>query len=108
MVDMKKGDTLPALVVTITKTDGTALDLTDSTAKFVMVDSAGVEIIDEAMTVTDAENGIVQYEWQAGDTDTAGEFRGEVKVTYSDGTLITAPAVDYIPINIDEDLDVAA
>jgi hypothetical protein len=51
----------------------------------------GVIKINEAMTITDADNGVVQYDWQTGDTDTVGIYYVEFQVTYSDSSIETFP-----------------
>jgi len=47
--------------------------------------------IDTAMTIVDATGGIVQYDWQTGDTDTVGTYNVEFEVTYSDSSIETFP-----------------
>ena len=55
------------------------------------------------VTVTDAANGKVKYEWQDGDTDAAGSYQAEWEVTYSDGTIETYPNDGYLYVEIIED-----
>lgn len=105
MVDMKQNDRLPVLEVTIRKTDGTPLDLTNATAKFIMVDSKTRTVkINESADVKDAANGVVEYAWAAGDTDTVGDYLGEVEITYPNGKIITAPSSGQISVKIHEEL----
>ena len=40
-------------------------------------------VLTKTLTVTDAPNGLVEYQWVAGDTDTAGSYLIEVLVTFS-------------------------
>lgn len=57
----------------------TAVDLTGLTVKFKMVDRDGTAVIAETaagVTVTDASNGKVTYDFQAADVDVAGEYYG--------------------------------
>jgi len=104
-VDMKQNDRLPVLEITIKKTDGTPLDLTGATAKFFMVDAkTNVTKVSAAATVKNATGGVVEYAWAAGDTDTAGDFKAEVEITYADGKKITAPSEGYIEIKIHPEL----
>ena len=42
-----------------------------------------------AAAVGVAVDGTVKYEWQAADTDTAGEFDGEFEVTFGGGGIQT-------------------
>lgn len=100
MVHMKQNDRLPPLEVTIKKTDGTALDLTGATAKLIMVNEATDKVkIAAAATVKDATNGVVEYSWAAGDTNTVGDYRAEIELTLG-GLTRTAPSVGYIPVKI--------
>ena len=75
------GDTLTPLGCQLKQlgTTGTlaAVNLTGLTVKFTLVDSTGTVIVNEAttgVTVTDAANGKVQYDFQTGDVDTAGTY----------------------------------
>lgn len=75
------------------KTDGSADDLSGATVAFTMWDpSDGTVKIDENtanVTITDAANGEVQYDFATGDLDTVDLWFFEWEVTYSDGTVIT-------------------
>jgi hypothetical protein len=46
-------------------------------------------------SVFDAVNGVVKYDWVAGDTETAGDFECEFEVTEADGALRTFPNDGY-------------
>lgn len=65
------------------------VDLTGCTVKF-LVEGAGVEFAKPA-TVIDAVNGRVQYRFQAGDTNVAGDYTGEWQVTDGAGNVVTHP-----------------
>ena len=55
------------------------VDLSGLTVKFSMSDASGTLIVNEGttgVTVTDAANGKVQYDFQTADVDTAGTFYG--------------------------------
>lgn len=88
--EMKQGDTKPALRVQLVDADGTNPNLTGKTVTFRMAATAHEPIIDdEPATLVTAASGIVEYQWQMGDTDTAGHFKGEFVVngeqTYPSG-----------------------
>jgi len=102
--NIKRNDTAPAISGTCKDADDAAKNLTSATVRFHMLDDDGETVVDEAATLTDAANGIVSYAWAAADTDTAGGFRGEFEVTYSDSTIETFPNRGFIPIRIYEDL----
>jgi len=67
------------------------IDLTGASVKLHMKSVDNTLKINASMTITDAINGIVQYDWQAGDTDTVGTYFVEFQVTYSDGAIETFP-----------------
>ena len=105
MADIKQNDRLPALEITITKTDNTPLDLTNATAKFIMTDTSGKVKVNATANIKDPPtNGVVEYEWAAGDTDTPGDYRAEIEITYAGGQKITAPSAGYISIKIHDEL----
>lgn len=77
------GDTLTPLGCQLKQasTTGTlaAVNLTGLTVKFTMVSADGTVVVNEATTgvsVTDAANGKVQYDFQTADVANAGTFYG--------------------------------
>ena len=97
---IKQNDTSPAIEhqCEYQASDGTwnTRDLTGyQEVAFHLSATDGTLVIDDDtsgnVTVTDATNGIVKYEWQSGDTDTADDYTAEWEVTYSDGTIETFP-----------------
>lgn len=114
---LKRNDTGPDLEATLlneasggnitvgTATTGsTARDLTGDTVTLNVADSDGTLLLDgAAVTIEDATNGKVSYDWQAADTSTAGTFEAEFVV--DDGTdTITYPNTGNFTISITEDL----
>ena len=100
-VYMKKGDRLPLLRAQLTGADGVAIDLTASTVTFRMKPRNGGALkVNTTANVVDAVNGIVQYGWAAGDTDTEGIFDGEF-VTSTGGLLETMPSSGYVVISVE-------
>lgn len=63
------------------------------------------KVSSEPMDVVEAPNGIVEYAWAAGDTDTAGNYNAEVEVEWEAGVTTTFPSKGYFLISIFEDLD---
>lgn len=99
---MKTGDLRPYLQVKIFNPDGTPRDLTEDIVTFNMKDAAGVLVInDGAVTPVLASQGVMEYRWEAGETDDAGVFRGEMVINGID----TYPKEGYITIQFTEDLD---
>ena len=101
---IKQGDTSPALSVQF-KWDDSVVDLTDATVKMYMglYDESSLLIDGATCTITDAENGEIEYAWQTGDTDVVGLYEVEFVVTFSDGTIQTFPNDQFLLIEIVED-----
>ena len=77
------GDTLTPMPWAVQHGDGTAVDLTGLDVKFRMVAEDGTVIVDDddtGITVTDAEAGEGQYDFQAADVATAGVFYAWIRV----------------------------
>lgn len=103
---IKKGDTSPSIVATLTDVDGTAINLTDSTVQFHMRNMSNNElIVDAAATITDDTGGIVTYDWLTADTSSAGVFSCEFEVTYSDAAIETFPNDEDIIVSIENELN---
>lgn len=75
------GGTLTPLVVQLWQPNTSGVlekvNLTGATVKFTLVDKNGTKVVDAGttgLTVTDATNGIVQYDFRAADVDEAGDF----------------------------------
>ncbi len=92
---IKQNDTSPALSATLTDFGGNPINLTSASVQLHMEDQAGTIKIDSACTITNGVNGIVQYDWVTGDTDTVGTYKVEFEVTYFDGTIETFPNKGY-------------
>lgn len=52
----------------------------------------------------DGSGGHVEYQWQAGDTDTVGTFDAEWVVSFTDGTTETFPGDGYDRVIVFDDL----
>lgn len=116
--EMKRHDLDPVVRGTITKkVNGvaTAVDLTGYTLpRFHMKlssekdDDAAALKVDATAVIEDAVNGIVRYDWVAGDTDTAGNYVAEFELTSPTSRKRTFPASKnkrFITIQILGDLD---
>jgi hypothetical protein len=64
----------------------------------------GTVKVDAAMTITSTSGGVVQYDWQTGDTDTVGSYSVEFEVTYSDSTIETFPNNQNLTISVVREL----
>lgn len=102
---IKRNDTSPAISRTLLDSAGDAINLTGATVRFHLKDKAGVVKVDAAAVIVgDPLLGVVQYDWIAADTDTAGNFKAEFEVTYADSTIETFPNNEHIEVVITEDL----
>jgi hypothetical protein len=105
--DIKRNDTRPFLRVALGYDDGTDANLSIASAvKFLMKDckSGRLKVSAGVATVVDAANGVVEYQWVTGDTDTAGRFDIEWEVTWADGRIQTFPGEGYGVVNVTADL----
>ena len=77
MLELKQGDLAPKLQLDLNA------NLTGATvvAKIRRVHQSTV--LSKTLTVTDAANGLCEYQWVAGDTDVVGTYLIEVLVTFS-------------------------
>tara|TARA_R110000796_G_scaffold197368_1_gene313717 strand:- start:183 stop:503 length:321 start_codon:yes stop_codon:yes gene_type:complete len=88
---IKQNDTSPSLKANLTDSDLTPIALTGATVKLHMKSITGVVKVDSSMIIIDAANGVIQYNWSSGNTDTVGTYYVEFQVTYSDGSIETFP-----------------
>jgi len=107
---MKKGDTLPIRELELQEKDSSGdrvpIDLTGSSVEFYVYDEDTDQMIIDGSTatVTDASNGLIEYEWKNSDTQEVGVYKGEFKVIYANGEL-TIPNDGFIPVSINEDAE---
>lgn len=103
---IKRHDTAPAFTATLRDANGTVIDLTGASARFLMREPrARILKVNGAMTIPDAANGRVSYAWATGDTDTAGKYQVEVEVTFSDSTIQTFPNDGHHDLHVVKDLN---
>lgn len=102
---LKVGDVLPRLRKNLQNGDGTAVDLTGGTVTLRMraVRGGAVKIAAGAVSIVDAPTALVEYAWQPGDSDTAGQFDYEWVITYS-GNTETVPNNGYGELTISKNL----
>jgi len=76
-MQLKVGDLAPKLQFDLNA------NLTGATAVAKIRRAHQSTVLTKTLTVTDAPNGICEYQWVAGDTDTPGTYYIEVLVTFS-------------------------
>jgi hypothetical protein len=108
---LKKNDTRPMFVAALRDKAGTGaeepLDLTGATEVLFLMrleSATGPLVVTGTAEVTDAEEGVVQYEWSVGDTEISGTFVAEFQITWADGGIETVPNDGYVSIVITDDL----
>ena len=102
---IKQNDTSPSLEATLSDANLVPVNISAATVMLHMKAIGGDVVLDEQMTITDAENGVVQYDWQVGDTSTVGTYYVEFEVTYSDGSIETFPNTGNLSLVITRELN---
>ena len=97
---IKQNDTSPSLRAILKDGDGVVIDLTGATVRFHMkpVGTTTASIDSSATVINPSTSGIVQYDWDNGDTDTVGSYKAEFEVTFAGGAVETFPNNDYISV----------
>ena len=102
---IKQNDTSPSLEATLSDANLVPVDLTSATVMLHVKEVGGSVVIDEQMTITDAQGGVVQYDWQTGDTSQHGTYYVEFEVTYADASVETFPNTGNLPLVITKELN---
>jgi hypothetical protein len=89
-MQMVSGDLAPSVQATLQNSDGSAVTLTGCTVMF-RLSQGGQLLFSKAATIVDATNGIVEYNWQAGDTNVVGQCKADFLVTFPGGATQTFP-----------------
>jgi baseplate upper protein BppU len=99
---IRRGDRTNPIRRTLVDFDGNPIDLVTRTVRFYMTNAqtGAIAVNGTVVTPVDAANGIVQYEWEAGSTEVAGNYLGEFRTTDPEGLEETFPNVGYIEILI--------
>ena len=103
--NIKQNDTSPSLQATLKDAQLVPVDITAATVKFHMKSIDGSIKVNETMTITDADGGVVQYDWQVGDTDTVGAYYVEFQVTYADASVETFPNNGSLVVSVVRELN---
>lgn len=102
---LKQNDTSPAIQAILKNPDGSVINLDGADVCFNMRSSRGEQIINRALvTVLDATNGLVRYEWIAADTAVSGNYQAEFEITFSNGQVESVPNSESLSIKIIPDL----
>src|SRR6185312_12925937 len=102
---LKQGDTAITVTDTLTYSDGSAVNLSGASVKFVMRALTATNTTTNASaTVTNASTGAVSYSPTATDTANAGLFAANWLVTFSGGAVEQFPTVGYLTVEIQQNL----
>lgn len=102
---IKQGSTLPAFADSLTNSDGSAVNLTGATVKFVMrSQTAAAAKVNATATVTNAATGAVSYTFQTADTDTPDAYLAAWVVTFAGGAVQSFPITGYKEVSVEADL----
>ena len=102
---IKQNDTSPDIKAILKDAEENAIDLWGATVKFHLSDYPGEKvIINSIATIEEAENGEVKYNWQSGDTETAGRYKAEFQVDFTNGRIETFPNQGFLEIEIFKEL----
>jgi hypothetical protein len=86
----------------VLKLDGSPVDLTDASVKFLMK-KTGLAI-SQVATIVSPTAGSVEYQPTADDVAAKGDFNQEWEVTFVDGSILTFPNDGYNTVKIWDDL----
>ena len=104
---IKRNDRREPIARTLKASSGLPQDLGSATSVYFRMrpETGGVlKVNAPAAIIAPPESGNVQYNWAAGDTDTAGYYQAEWEVTYQDGTKQSFPNGDSLLVHVREDL----
>lgn len=102
---IKRGDTFPFLRAVLSDANG-PVDLTGATVKVILKTPglSGTVVVNDVCTITNAANGIVEYEWDPADTATVNTLDAEWQVTWADAEVTTFPNEGFKSVAITQDL----
>lgn len=102
---VKRHDTKPDLIATLTDSDGTIANLSTATSVKVIGSSRDTrEVVFSRAPESATSLGVVTMPLQTGDTATAGIINVEVEVTWPTGRIQTFPADGYLRMKVVADL----
>ncbi len=100
---MKRNDTKPDLVITLTD-NNVPIDLTAATSVRVIATHRGQLAFDDTSPTLDRPAGKVTHMWLATETALSGRIWFEVEVTWSGGAVQTFPTRGYLYADVVDDL----
>lgn len=105
---IRQGARLPALAIRLRQTNA-AVSLVGATGAFRMETSAGEAVsLAGAVAITNAAEGLAEFQWGEGDTDVSGDYRGEFVFDYGTGEApdkLTVPIEDSLTVRVLDSLE---
>jgi hypothetical protein len=106
---IKRGDTAPALQVQLLDGNQPVQGLASATEVRLLLRTVGGALTPHVSSPMQIQNqtlrqGWVTRAWLTGETDDVAFYRGEVQVTWGDGTITTFPADSYFSVQVVADL----
>lgn len=101
----KQGDTFP-LEIELKWSDGSVVNLTEvDTVDFIMTAwGESTPTVEGECVIVTADEGLVRYDWEDGETDDAGMYKVEFKITYNDADVYTVPTGSELFLLIEDEL----
>ena len=101
-LEIVQGDTLPATAFALQDSTGAPINLTGATVTYRSWEPEKTDLVlAGSVTITDAVNGLGQFNWAAGDTNGSADRNDAAKVVFADGHIQTfeLSGVTIIPKN---------
>lgn len=103
-IQLKRNDTKDTISYVMTYANGTVVNLTGASVRFLM-GKGNTLVTSAAATIVNAANGQVEYTLTEQDTVLDGVFNAEFEVTFSDNKVKTFPSNGYIKVHIQANID---
>jgi len=105
---IKRGDTLPQMRSTISTSEGVT-DLTNVASVSLFFKRLSVVLERAGVVEAPATSGVISYtfvpgDWAEGEFAT-GRYRLEFELTYTGGSILTAPTSGFVTLVVESDLD---
>lgn len=98
---IKRNDTSPTILYQLPSD----VNLAGASVLFKMRNYEGTEVVSASANVVSASSPAqLSYNWQTGDTATAGPFEAEFEVTFADTSIQTFPNYGFIHVAIGPDV----
>ena len=106
---IKKNDLQPAYPAQVKDSSDAAVNLTGAVIYCTMKNAADGTLKINRQTIginiSDAVNGKFEYQWQTGNTDTAGKYYIEFEINPASGGKFTVPADNSAIVIVKESMD---